>query len=332
VRSRPPLPDAGPGRAAGPALARKRIRVASVAVVLLGLCHYGWFWVFGPPSWWGSGVVVKTPSFAHRAPPALEGYLRTADTRAVASEAQAAGSKQSGNLVGTPFGHDDAPECGVSVVQTHAGRFWGDGQHLYVRGSRKGDWSEPLPSRSMTFSDATIVCPESRASILLTRWNPWWPFGSSYGRFLRSVVMKDLRSEYSVYALDVERRDLKYLFPGHDLVVSPDRRRVAYATSLNGFSGFHNVMVYDVRDGRSTRVLSLREVDPGSGSSFGYRFSADSAALVITGTSSGFMPFSATFTPLRIVYLNDTGELFDLRAGGTDTRIKPAAGGGPPAD
>ena len=84
---------------------------------------------------------------------------------------------------------------------------------------------------------------------------------------LRSVIDPSLRSEYGIYRLNPEHGDLQFLFPGHGLLPSPDHKYVAYLTSANGMSGFHNILVYKAKEAQSIRVLSAWEADPGSGTS-----------------------------------------------------------------
>jgi Tol biopolymer transport system component len=121
-----------------------------------------------------------------------------------------------------------------------------------------------------------------------------------------------LRSETGIYQLDIERHRLRFLFPGARIVPSPNRRQVAYLTSENRFRGFHNILVYDVASERSLRVLSLWEADPGSGTSFSYRWSYDSKALLITGRAGGWASHSDHATELQLVYFPDAEQLFDL--------------------
>jgi len=162
----------------------------------------------------------------------------------------------------------------------------------------------------------------------VVRWNLWWPY--SYRRFLRSVIDPPLRSEYGVYRLNPERGDLQFLFPGYGLLSSPDHKYVAYLTSANGFSGFHNVLVYKAKEGRSTRVLSLWEADPGSGTSFSCRWSDDSRALIITGQARGWESLAAVSTDLHLAFLPETDELFDFQGQKANNAVKlwPAAYGG----
>ena len=75
-------------------------------------------------------------------------------------------------------------------------------------------------------------------------------------------------------------------------------------------------MIYDVAKNRSIRVLSLAEADPGSGLSFGYHWSRDSAALAISGACRGFEPYGGPDgqqdLEIALVYQVATDELYSL--------------------
>jgi hypothetical protein len=83
---------------------------------------------------------------------------------------------------------------------------------------------------------------------------------------------------------------MRFLFPGDGLVLSPERRVAAYVSSeqrgLSG-GGFHTIHVWELDTARRDAVLSLWEIDPGSGQSFRYAWTRDSRALVIDGSTSG---------------------------------------------
>ncbi|MFQ5540610.1 MAG: hypothetical protein ACE5FB_09405 [Candidatus Binatia bacterium] len=297
-------------------ITRKRIIILAVVLGVLGLSHFGWFSFFGPPALWGSGVAEKVPKFAENNIPAsvllyAEEMMTQADV--LSREDVLAGSKS--GVLGEPFHYDIATEYGLAVIQTHAGKYWGDDQHLYIRSLSSTDWRElPVP-KQMKMQDATIVRLKGEMSILLARWYSWWPHSEQYGRFLRSIFRKELRAEYGVYLLGVDRNGPEYVFPGHSLVPSPGRRHVAYLASTNGFSGFHSLLIYSVETGRSKRLFSLLEADPGSGVSFRYRWSRDSQALLIAGSTQGFTRFGPKqYRSLRMVYLVDSEQLYDFAA------------------
>ncbi len=304
---------------------KKRLALLGVTA-LLALCHYMWFWLFGPPGWWGADVQEVGGATIRPGTPAFESYLHEAVQEPGPLSGQVEPTETPLGLVGTVFHQDTASDPPLSVLQTHTGRYWVHGQHLYWRAGEAAAWRELPLSIDMTLGQATIVFPNRRAEILAVRWNPWWPHSRSYVRFFLSVLHKPLRSEYGVYLINREGGQPRFMFPGSGLVPSPDRMRVAYLTSENGLlSGLHNIMVYDVAKGRSARVLSLREADPGSGTSFFYRWANDSFALVITGESSGLRRARSRRTQLRLVYAG--GTLYDMSDQKANHRIQAPAGG-----
>jgi hypothetical protein len=161
-----------------------------------------------------------------------------------------------------------------------------------------------------TVSNPKLVRLDGRVVAVVERWNSWWPQEKNYRRFLWSTIRPELRAEYRIYSLDLERGTLAYLFPGHDVRVSPNRELAAYMGSENGFSGLHTIRVWKI-GGESKPVLSLTEIDPGSGISFSYDWTADSNALVIRGSTQGFSG-SARKGKFGIAYSLERDSFFDL--------------------
>ncbi len=249
-------------------------RAVLLVLVLLAATHFAWFKVMGPSARWGTGVVDVEP--------------RWGDSEAArAYEAEFPKAAPTGPVaVVRPdrvLGRDAAD--GLEVVLTFEGPRWGDGQRLLVNGQEvtlpsERKWNEPV-----------ILDGE----LLLVGWRSWWPH--SYMRFWESVFDPELRAEWGVYRV----RDgvFEFLFPGSSPKVSPDRERVAYLASENGFSGWHTLWVYDGVASRA--VVTLQESDPGSGVSFDWTWSRDGRALLVHGYD------------VRLVYLVDEAEIYDLR-------------------
>ncbi len=208
---------------------------------------------------------------------------------------------------------DEAAELGHSVLLSHAGRYWSQDQHLYFRRTASGDWREfPLPHQFIA-DNPRVVRLNGRVSALVELWSSWRPYSRSYLRFVLSVTRPELRAEYGVYALDFEGGTLRYLFPGHDIVLSPNRDLAAYTTSENDISGFHGIRVWEVGRTGSEPVLSLWEGDPGSGISFDCKWAPDSRALLIEGGSQGFSRSGPMrYQKFRLVYLVKEKVLCDL--------------------
>ena len=285
--------------------------MAAVVMVLAG-GHFAWFLVFGPPARWGSGVEDAAPRFADVESPAAARYAAAPGVDSSSSNLPAEAGQSSG-VAGRVLHFDEVAELGYSVLQTHAGRYWSQNQHLYFRRTGSADWREvPLP-QDFIADNPRLVRLNGRVTALVERWNSWWPYSRSYRRFVLSVTRPELRAQYAVYALEFEGGTLHYLFPGHDIVLSPNREFAAYTTSENDISGFHGIRVWEVGRPGSEPVLSLWEGDPGSGISFDYKWVPDSHALLIEGGTQGFLRSGPVrYRKFRLVYLVKEKVLCDL--------------------
>ncbi len=290
--------------------ARRWAAVTVLALVFLAGAHYVWFTVFGPPARWGTGVVdvdppidpVETPRSGDAPAPDRAATLATR-LGAIALE----------GVVGRPFELDVVEDDGMAVLQAHAGPTWTQDQRLYLRASRDAPWRELAVPPGLMLSDACLVRPGGgRPAVLVSAWQPWWPYERQYGRLLRSVLDPPRRAEHALYVLDLEAGRLRYLFPGEAVTLSPDRRFAAYVTSENGHAGFHTIRAWIVPTGASVPVLSLWETDPGSGRSFGYGWSRSSTALRIDGAMGGFARRGrAEHRALRLLYRIDESRLVE---------------------
>jgi hypothetical protein len=287
---------------------RRRAGLLLVAAVLLvALGHFLWFSLFGPPARWGNDVrAFGAVSDSRAAPPALLAATTALPTDVVAQLSLP-------DDAGAVYASDVVPESGRALALTHRGSRWIDDRGLYVRDATTG-WRElPLEDR-MLLQEAKLIVAARDTVILAVRWNSWYP--PRYGRFISSIARPELRAEYGIYRMSLDGSGPRYLFPGHSLVVSPDRRRVAYLTSRNGFTGMHNVWVYDATTNRRTRVVSLVEADPGSGISFDCHWAADGQALVIRGSAQRVGVDGARGSSrVDLVYVAADGRLFDAAPG-----------------
>jgi hypothetical protein len=283
-----------------------------IGVVLLVAGHLLWFLVFGPPSRWGSGVEDHVPNFA-----GIGFTLAAPITLAPGNELPPRKSvdeteKRSG-ITGRILYFEEVPQYGYAVLQTYNGRYWSEDQHLYFRRASDDHWREISLPPPFIISNPELILQDGRVMALIERWDSWWPYRKNFSRYLLSIFQPELRAEYSLCLLDLERGRFRYLFPGHTVVLSPDRRFAAYTTSENGFSGFHTIRVLKVGQPKAEPVLSLWETDPGSGVSFTYKCTQDSQSLVIEGGTQGFTRFGSThYRKIRFVYLLDCGLMVDL--------------------
>jgi hypothetical protein len=215
--------------------------------------------------------------------------------------------------IGTTFHKRHLPEAGLALLQTHEGSSWTRGQHLYLWSTATRTWREYWIPEGMVVAEGRFVRVGGTDAVLLTRWNPWWPHGENYPRFWKSLLARESRPAYGLYALDPDSAELRYMFPGRLPVPSPDRLRVACLRSDG--SGFHSVHVWSPGADTLVAVVSLWEADPGSGVSFRYYWSADSEVLFIDGTTRGFAR-SRMEAPRRVRLLYDVGrdELAEINA------------------
>jgi hypothetical protein len=73
---------------------------------------------------------------------------------------------------------------------------------------------------------------------------------------------------------------------------------------------YHTVLIWDEVKRSFRSVVSIQEADPGSGSSYDYRWSLDGKALLIYG--SGSLPFQAQPADLFYAYVVDEDQLLEL--------------------
>jgi|TARA_Y100000294_G_scaffold87547_1_gene81768 hypothetical protein len=178
---------------------------------------------------------------------------------------------------------------------------WSRGQHLHIRKLDSKNWQEiSIPKHINRYNATALIKHQDGISILL----------------MSSESKKD-GLIYTVHALDIKSKELKYLFSGHTLDISPDRRYVIYLSSKDPWAGYHPMQLYDIKMGRSSHVMSLWEVDPGSGLSFQYKWSQDSKAFLIIGATLGFNK-KRNGPPQRFnkIYHLDTKLLYDIEVSG----------------
>lgn len=96
--------------------------------------------------------------------------------------------------------------------------------------------------------------------------------------------------------------------PGRQYVGSPDGRYLALTRDAR--RAYHTVFVWDERTHTLHPVVSIQQGDPGSGASHVYRWSADSAALFISGR--GALPTRDVEDPLMYVYVVGEDKLYHV--------------------
>ena len=273
------------------------------------------FAMVGPPSGWGTNVEDAEPSFSAEPSPAARDSLE-------AMAADTAPTHMYGALLarydvpGRPRDFDEHAESGEAVLLT-SDETWTKDQRLDWRRDRNARWSEVNIPDGFIISNPRLIGRDGQPTLLIERWHPWWPYTKSYVRFARSLTNPELRPEYGIYQLDIERGIAQFLFPGDRLVLSPDRSVAAYVSSerfgLTG-GGFHTIYVWDLETDQRRPVMSLWELDPGSGISFNYAWTRDSRALLIAGSTSGVGRSGAPPRgPIRALFTREPRSLYLLK-------------------
>lgn len=264
------------------------------------------FYFLGPPAHWADSVAHK-PLRIGSDPVDLSQKYRE-ELRRARSQAHAPSEREApdGRFDGWVVSYKKAPDLGVELLLTATGKKWIDGQHFYWR-LLDGKWNElRLPSKFI-LSEFQLVLRDDQVVILLSRRHPWWPYRDNYARFFKSLAGRELRPENGLYELRLPTGKLRYLFPGHVLVPSPDRRRVAFLRSA-GISGSHSLHIFEIATYEVRTLAALTEGDPGSGISFKYAWLGDSRTLGLWGWLKGHNE------DVEAVYTLDSGRFWDVSA------------------
>ena len=272
------------------------------------------FAMVGPPSGWGTSVEDAAPSFSREPSQAARDSLEAIATDTAPAHMYGALLARY-DVPGRPLNFDERAESGEAVLVT-SGETWTKDQRLYWRRGGNARWSEVGIPDGFIISNPRVIRRDGKPALLIERWHAWWPYSKSYGRFVRSLTRPELRAEHGIYRLDIERGTARFLFPGDGLVLSPDRRAAAYVSSQQGGltgGGFHTIYVWDLETDERKAVMSLWEVDPGSGISFRYAWTRDSRALLIAGSTSGVGRSAAPPRgPIKALFTRDSRSLYLL--------------------
>ena len=279
----------------------------------LAAVHFSCIAVLGPGSW-GSGVEEKTPELLVAAgKPELLQYI---DEFTAGEPERPAWKGDSSGFEGAVVFSDhledsddleenDLEENDPWVIQTaRVGGNSTQDQRVYLRPPGGDRFRELDIPREMIVDRPTLLRNGSSVVLVLGRWNSWGiPALHKISRYLRSYLDSSLLPEYSLYVHDISARTTRYQGPGGTLKASPDRRKAAFLRSGSRGTSLHSIHVWDLETGKTETVLSLTEADPGSGTSFDYRWSGDSRALHISGGAGGFVARSAEPRQLNLIYL-----------------------------
>ena len=121
-------------------------------------------------------------------------------------------------------------------------------------------------------------------------------------------------SAASPYVAEFRRAEKSY--PGGDAPRAPNGRASVEIAQEPGIpvlnDSCHSVWLVPTAGAR-LRIISLLEGDPGSGTSFGMSWSADSKAVFLYGRHSGFnCPWHIYSRDLRVIYTLEDGVAWEL--------------------
>jgi hypothetical protein len=297
-----------------PAKSRRWIFAILLATVFPAIAvHVSCVAALGPGTW-GSGLEERVPEILPaRSNPQAQAYAREFSQRVeesadpVLPEAPGPQAPWKGKAVWT------GAHQGLWVIQTHEGETWTQGQRLYLWNESSRELQEiPRPAGWIVENPAWIE-RGGRAAVVYGRWNSWAlsPAGK-LGRYVRSWLDPELRPESAFYIYDVSSKATSYAGPGHFLEVSPDRRRGVMLRSGALGAGYYSVHVWEFQSNQVQTILSLREVDEGSGRSFTYRWSLDSRAVEIKGATGGFERRKPQPRQFNLIYLLDGQQVYEV--------------------
>ena len=289
-----------------------------MAVVFPALAiHLSCVAVLGPGSW-GSEVEEKVPEFlpAQSNQEVLD-YLEEFSHDAPDKPELPGLPEGETPWQGRVFWSDHDEHDDLWVVATYSGKGWTDQQHVYLWTPHANGIEEIDIARDKIVRRPVVLRGGERQVLVYERWNSWAvPAAAKMGRYLRSHLDATLRPEFTLHTYALETGEKSYVGPGHSLVASPNRRRAVFLRSGALGSGFYSLHVWNLENDRIETVVSLAEVDPGSGRSFDYRWSADSKALLITGSAGGFARRKHEPQQVRMIYVVETALLYDASGTG----------------
>lgn len=299
-----------------PKRARNRWIFALLLAILFPAAafHFSCVAVMGPGTW-GAGIEEKLPKFvAADSNPALARYAEEFQSRPIAESDWPELPDGMQGIAGQPFFADQEEASDTWVIATHGGRRWIDSQRLFVaQGEPPAVSNEIEIPAGWTIERPSILRKSGSPILAIGRWNTWsLPALAKLGRYFRSYRDPELRPEHSIYLYDLDAAEWSYFGPGHSLTVAPDHRKAALLRSGALSAGYYSVHVWDVVSGELTTVLSLRDVDEGSGRSFELRWSADSQALRIAGATGGFERRKLNSQTINLIYLLSNRTVYEV--------------------
>jgi hypothetical protein len=250
-------------------------------VLAFYLLHLGWFLIFGPPQWF-EAVQARSPQISSvQLGSAHDRYLAEL-RRAAPARLAAPATRIPEGLSGSVVREDRLGASGPALLQTRS-----EGtDRIYVRAQQGAPWREIVLPQAGRIGEARWIGTAEGERLLVEGRRPWWPRSTQYGRFWIAIFRPALRPSSGLYLLDPRTDVARFLCAGAVPTPSPDRASVAFLRSSG--RGLHSLHVWTASEPEARTVVSLWEADPGSGRSFHWRWSDDSAVLFVQGRARGY--------------------------------------------
>jgi len=200
-------------------------------------------------------------------------------------------------IAGGVISVDHNTNCWLWLIRSHTGSNYYDGQRLYLYSDKSAQFSEVKAFNGLGVREAFVLSDQNgEHPFILASVRPtnalWW---------VGELLTNNLRSNAVLR-----------MTAGDRCKVAPDHLKVGFWRANS--EGFHSFHVWDLSTGCIENVISMWETDPGSGTSWQWEWSADSKALHIQGTCSGFSRSRAGGRKeFDLLYLVDTKQVFSLR-------------------
>jgi hypothetical protein len=189
--------------------------------------------------------------------------------------------------------------CRMWLIQSHSGREPLETPRLHCYSEEVGSLEEVEVYAGMKFYSGHILRREdSGKPVALVR---VWPAGSEW-------------YEQELWTKSLPNGRAARLTAGGVYTLAPNRSKAAFWRADG--KGYHSLHVWDSRTENIDHVISMWEEDPGSGTSWRWRWSADSMALNIRGTCNGFeLSRNRGRREFDLVYLLSKKQIFHVPSG-----------------
>jgi hypothetical protein len=166
---------------------------------------------------------------------------------------------------------DHNTNCSLWLIRSHSGSAYFEDQKLYLYSEKSNSLKELTVYLGTRFEGAVVLCdePGEEPLILTTIWPPnsrWYTMELWTNRVGTTASSR--------------------LTVGGSFKVSPDHSKVAFWRTDG--EGFYSLHLWDVGTRAIEDVISLWELDRGSGTSWDWTWSADSKVLNVQGVCGGF--------------------------------------------